>query len=154
MEAPVAAPGPPGCSYLDYGASPLTVGALAEGNLRLGATSDVYAAALAASRGLQPGTEAYNRLVQQIEAQDRLRELQGKNPSFADQAARDKLVQWFANMQQQQASQRAASSHEQEIAYWSAIAAGLPAPGPAILIPSCMRHRCLRRRTRTSLSGR
>ena len=67
------------------GPNPLTINALAQNNLRLGATSDVYAAALAASRGLKPGSPEYNRLVQQIEAQDRLRELQGKNLSFADQ---------------------------------------------------------------------
>ena len=111
-----------------YGSSPLTVSALAEGNLRIGATSEIYAAALAASRGLKAGSEAYNRLVQQIEAQDRLRELQGHNLSFYDQLARDQLVNWWAGGQQQQASQSATTSHQQEIEYWEAIAAGRPAP--------------------------
>src|SRR5262249_29466825 len=82
-----------------YGPHPLTIAALAEGNLRLGATSDVYAAALAASRGIQPGTPAYERLVQQITAEDQLRMLQGRNLSFFDQLNRDRLVQWYANMQ-------------------------------------------------------
>jgi hypothetical protein len=110
------------------GPSPLTIGALAADNLRLGATSDVYAAALAASRGLKPGTPAYDRLVEQISAQDRLRELSGTNLGFADQLNRDKLVQWFAGMQQQQANQTSAQQHQQEIAYWQAIAAGKTPP--------------------------
>jgi hypothetical protein len=112
------------------GPNPLTVSALAQGNLRLGATSDIYAAALAASRGLQQGSPEYERLVQQITAQDRLRELQGRNLSFADQLNRDKLVQWFAQMQQNQATRNANISHQQELDYWGAIAAGrTPPPG-------------------------
>ena len=110
------------------GPNPLTIGALASGNLRLGATSDVFAAALAASRGIKPGSDEYNRLVQQITAQDQLRELQGKNLSFADQLARDKVVQWYAAQQQQQATGAAQQSHQQEIAYWQAVASGQPVP--------------------------
>ena len=106
------------------GPNPLTISALAEGNLRLGATSDVYAAALAASRGLKPGSPEYNRLVQQTNAQDQLRQLQGRNLGWEEQLGRDKLVQWYSGQQQQQATGAAQQSHQEEIAYWQAIATG------------------------------
>ncbi len=106
------------------GPNPLTINALAQNNLRLGATSDVYAQAVAASRGIQPGTPEYDRLLQQITAQDQLRLLQGKNLSGADQTARDQLVRWFANQQQQKATGAADTAHQQEINFWQAIAQG------------------------------
>ena len=112
------------------GPNPLTINALAEHNLRLGATTDVYVQALAASRGIQPGSPEYNRLFQQINAEDQLRNLQGRNLSFFDQLARDRLVQHYADVQQQQASQQANIAHQQEIDYWQAIASGrTPPPG-------------------------
>jgi hypothetical protein len=115
---------------ISQGPSPLTINALAQGNLRLGATSDVYAAALAASENLKPGSPAYEQLVQRITAEDQLRMLQGKNLSFADQLSRDKLVQWYTDQQQQKANQAGATSHQQEIDYWQAIAQGrMPAAG-------------------------
>jgi hypothetical protein len=107
-----------------YGPHPLTINALAEANLRIGATSDVYAAALAASRGLKPGTPAYDRLVMQIQAQDQLRQLQGKNLGWEEQLNRDKLVQWYADQQQREATASAATSLRQEMDYWQAIASG------------------------------
>ena len=100
------------------------IAGLAKGNLRLGATSDVYAAALAASQGIQPGTPEYERLVQQITAEDQLRRLSGKNLGWGEQLNRDKLVQWFADTQQQKATASADQSHRDEIAFWEAIAAG------------------------------
>lgn len=103
-------------------------GALAQNNLRLGATSDVYAAALAASRGLQPGSPAYNQLVQQITAQDQLRSLQGGTLGWEEQLNRDKLVQWYGNQQQNTTNQNAASSLQQQIAYWQALASGHAPP--------------------------
>ena len=103
-------------------------GALAQNNLRLGATSDVYAQALAASRGIQPGTPEYDRLVKQIQAEDTLRMLQGKTLGWEEQLNRDKLVQWFADMQQRKAALEAEISLRQQIAYWAAIANGSPPP--------------------------
>jgi hypothetical protein len=109
---------------LSYGPNPLTINALASDNLRLGATSDVYAQALAASRGLKPGSPEYERLVQQITAQDQLRNLTGGNLSFSDQLARNSLVQWYAGIEQQQISQQAASQHNQMLNFWGILAGG------------------------------
>lgn len=109
---------------ISQGPNPLTINALAQNNLRLGATGDVYAQALAASLGIQPGTPEYERLLQQTQAGDMLRMLQGKNLSGADQLARDKLVRWFADQQQQKTTGAADQSHRDEIAFWEAIAAG------------------------------
>ena len=113
---------------ISQGPNPLTINALAQGNLRLGATSDVYAAAVAASENLQPGTLAYERLVQRISAEDQVRNLQGKNRGWEEQLNRDKLVQWFSHQQQQQATQQAEQSKQDQLHYWEAIAAGLPPP--------------------------
>ena len=105
------------------------LGRLAAAGGSIGATSANYAAALAAARGLQPGSDAYNRLVQQIQAQDQLNILQGKNIDWRTQLERDKLVRWFADQQQQKSTQAAGISHQQEIDYWKAIAQGQAPPG-------------------------
>lgn len=100
-------------------------GALAANNLRLGATTDTYVQALAYSRGIQPGTPEYERLFKQVQAQDTLRMLTGNNQV---QAGRDALVQWFASIQQGKATQQANASRQEQIDYFTAVAAGLPPP--------------------------
>jgi hypothetical protein len=98
------------------------IGGLASGNLRMGATPDVLAAAIAHFQGLSP--EATARLGMQLEAESQLRRLSGRNLGWFEQLQNDKMVQAYADWQQQQASQAAALSHQQEIDYWSAIAGG------------------------------
>ncbi len=101
---------------------------MAAAGISMGATGATYAAALAASRGIQPGSPEYNQLVQRIRAEDMLRNLQGRNLGWFEQLNRDRLVQWYAGMQAQQASMQAAISQQQQIEFWGAIAQGMPPP--------------------------
>jgi hypothetical protein len=112
------------------GPSPLTIGYMAEHGITLGATSNVYAAALAASRGIQPGSPEYNRLVMEIAAKDKLREMQGRNLGWQEQLNRDRLVQWYSARQAQQGLQQSQQQNQQQMDYWKAIAAGrMPSTG-------------------------
>jgi len=106
------------------------LGYFAQHGLSMGPTAPTFTAAFAAARGIQPGTPEYNRLLLQQTAQEQLRNLTGQNLSFFDQLNRDKMVQAFSATQAQQAQKAADIAHQQQVAFWGAIAQGqMPAPG-------------------------
>ncbi len=108
------------------GSSDLTIGALAQGNLRMGTTS--MGMALLAAGG-DMNSAAYQKAFAHYSALDQLERLTGKSTySFIDRAAAGHALDVWGQKQDAIAKAQSDKSVQDETAYWQAIARGQPPP--------------------------